>query len=254
MAPSKNPNAQAPPACEQHESWVIDSINVLLGAPQGSAQQQRAGRRLLELIFDDIDQLCRRRYLPEDESEQAALRVVERLQRNNYHNLRAFVRWRSVIDRSEVRPLQQLRAMPAHTFDAWLRRLCRWEVRRRLRPYCNASSLDELDVSALPDPDVPFAEEVLIERELRGQEGATMDLALEALDGRQRAALRLYAQSRDEAIPKGERQARTKLCYTEMAPALGLRDAAEAADFVRVARQRLRRALRRLYSPAPRKS
>ncbi|HEU4537236.1 MAG TPA: hypothetical protein VFS00_24115, partial [Polyangiaceae bacterium] len=199
MPPPKTYPAETRFEREQDESRAVDCINVLLAQPPGSPRQYEEGQRLLGLIFAKIDQLCRRRYLPDDEAELAALCVVERIRRNDFHNLRAFARWHSVVDRSEIRPLREVSAAPARTFDNWLRQLCRWEVRRRLRPFCRPSSFDEVDVAALPDPDVSCPELTLIERELKSQEGAIMDLALEALDDRQRAALRAYARRGEEA-------------------------------------------------------
>ncbi|HEU4410219.1 MAG TPA: hypothetical protein VFS43_33495 [Polyangiaceae bacterium] len=240
-------DASTQPARDRLEGLRVDCICRLLYAAQGSDEQHRAEQRLLELTFDDVDQQCRRRYLPEDEGEQAALQVVERLRRNNYSNLRAFARWHSASDRSGVHTVQSLRATPARSFELWLRQLCRWEVRRRLRRLCRAPPLEAIDLSALPDPGVALADEQLLEREMRGKEGAMTDLAYAALDERQREALRLDAEGRAQAIAPGERHAHTRRCYERIAAELGLGSPDDAADFIRVARQRLRRALYRLY-------
>lgn len=223
-------------------------VNELSCAPQGSAAQRQAERHLLEQIFGAVEHLCRRRYLPDDESAQAALQVVERLRRNNYHNLRAFLRWSSVGARLGVCAAKNEHERPARTFDVWLRRLCRWEARRRLQRYVRGPWFEAIDASSLPDRRVTFADEALIERELMGLEAHRLDLAYAALTKRQREALRLYALGRGRPVAPGERHAQTRRHYELIANALVLPSADEAREFVRVARQRLRRILQRLCS------
>ncbi|HEX8112899.1 MAG TPA: hypothetical protein VF516_34445 [Kofleriaceae bacterium] len=209
-------------------------IRHIVTVPQASPAQEQAFDRLVAMILPELDRYTRRPYLPDDEADAVAIRVIAKLRHNNFKNLRAF--------------LDRFDGDPTWRFEAWLRKLCRWKISHRL-DQLQRSGLLALD----DDPSGALEQEVesttlvigtLIRSEHAELGRCLLERAAVGLDERQCIALHLY-YSRTEDAPEGRRQASTRAAYAEIAAQLEL-DVAEAIRLVTTAKQRLERAVRRL--------
>ncbi len=197
-------------------------------APDDPRAQAELWSELFRLVADSLERWCRQSSVlrraglgSEDDWRAVFLRVVERLVRKRYANLRAYgesVRRRA--DGAEGRT----------PFEAWLRQLVRYaacdEVERclsvrRARPSGGAATVERLSVSAAPSTSVVTAMAVR-------QRDGRLRAALQQLDDDQRCALLQRVQGAS---------------FEDIAAAMDLTPR-EAHDLVRAAKACLRRSLR----------
>jgi hypothetical protein len=210
-------------------------IRCIVTVPQASRAQEQAFGRLVAMILPELDRYTRRPYLPDDEADAVAIRVIAKLRHNNFKNLRAF--------------LARFDGDPSWRFATWLRKLCRWKISHRLDQLLR-SGLLALD----DDPSETLEQEgqsttLVIGKLIRSEHAELSRCLLEraavGLDERQCIALHLYYAVTEDA-PEGERQSSARAAYAEITAQLELADVAEAIRLVTTAKQRLERAVRRL--------
>jgi hypothetical protein len=214
----------------------LSLIRCIVGMPQASPAQEQAFDRLVAMILPDLDRYARRPYLPDDESDAVAIRVIAKLRHKNFENLRAF--------------LEKRDEDPTWRFETWLRKLCRWKISHRLDQLLRTGLLAlEQDPSPTIDNEIKSTT-LLIGKLIRSESSELSRCLLEkaavGLDERQCIALHLYYAQTDD-VPVGKRQASTRAAYAEIASQLALGNITEAIRLVTTAKQRLERAVRRLY-------
>ncbi|HEX7836494.1 MAG TPA: hypothetical protein VF469_03475 [Kofleriaceae bacterium] len=213
----------------------ISLIRCIVEMPQASPAQDRAFDRLVAMILPELDRYARRPYLPDDEADAVAIRVIAKLRHKNFENLRAFI--------------GKLDDDPTWRFETWLRKLCRWKISHRLDRLLRSGllALDD-DPAETIDNEIKSTTLIigkLIRSETCELSRCLLEKAADGLDERQCIALHLYYRFTEDA-PEGKRQASTRAAYAEIASQLALDDTTDAIRLVTTAKQRLERAVRRL--------
>jgi hypothetical protein len=213
----------------------LSLIRRIVALAQASPAQEQAFDQLVAMILPDLDRYARRPYLPDDEADAIAIRVLAKLRHKNFKNLRAF--------------LARLDGDPTWRFATWLRKLCRWKISHRLDQLLRSGllALDD-DPSEAIDQEAKSTT-LILGKLIRSERAALgrclLEKAAVGLDERQCIALHLY-YAVTEDVPEGKRQASARAAYAEIAAELELDDIAEAVRLVTTAKQRLERAVRRL--------
>ncbi len=203
-------------------------VGGIIAAASDPEAQAKLWSELFRLVAGSLERWCRQSSVlrragltSEDDWRAVFLRVVERLVRKRYANLRAYT------DSLERRPGGSDGRTP---FEAWLRQLVRYaaadEVERclsvrRARPSGGAATVERLGVATPPVTSIVTAMAVR-QRDVR------LRAAVQQLDDDQRCALLQRVQGAS---------------YETIADAMELTPT-QAHDLVRAAKARLRRSLR----------
>jgi hypothetical protein len=222
-------------AMSDAEVEQLSLIRCIVGAPQASPAQEQAFDRLVAMILPELDRYARRPYLPDDEADAVAIRVIAKLRHKNFKNLRAFI--------------ERLDDDPTWRFETWLRKLCRWKISHRLDQLLRSGllALDD-DPSRTIDNEVKSTTLIigkLIRSERTELGRCLLERAAVGLDESQCLALHIYYKVTDD-VPEGKRQASIRAAYAEIASQLALDGIHDAVRLVTTAKQRLERAVRRL--------
>jgi hypothetical protein len=237
---------------EPAEAERVALVYVVVCAPQESALQTAAFGALMKIIIPMLDRHSRRSYLPSDESDSVAIDALGRVRLKNFENLAKFL-----ADRATHR---------ARTLEGWLRMPCRGEISRRLRRLPVLLPSDESGLTAIDrkERSTTLVPQKLIKLRDAASRKVMLATAEAKLGTGQRRAMEFYFAMRDGTLPEDccllecaiwEEQAlklgtqmRVREAYTRIAQELGLIDAAEAERVVKLAKERLKKALKKILS------
>lgn len=240
------------PELEQKCREIIERI---AKAPRGQHEQKQRGAELFNLVLPALNSIPSKQLLGKDGMDTVVSNVWVRLSRNQYSNVLAFRRW--------VRARQQETASEPRSFERWLRKLCRWETLRLLRErrmdevqeYTGSVSLavaNRASSTTLPPERIDRQKRQELLTAVRKQ-------ALAELDPEQVVALNIYIDVTTKPLLRGQKRKAIHKAYAQIQRKLKLESEKHADNFHRVAKQRFKRAMKRLleergHLPAPPKA
>lgn len=213
----------------------LSLIRCIIGVPQASPAQEQAFDQLVAMILPELDRYARRPYLPDDEADAVAIRVIAKLRHKNFKNLRAFI--------------ERLDEDPTWRFGTWLRKLCRWKISHRLDQLLRSGLLALEDDPSTTIDNETKSTTLIISKLIRSERTelgrCLLEKAAVELDEHQCIALHIYYTLTDD-VPEGKRQASIRAAYAEITAQLALDGIHDAVRLVTTAKQRLERTVRRL--------